>query len=320
VVMKAIGLTDFGGPEVLHAIDLPAPEPCAGEVRIRTHAVTVNPTDIGFRAGRRAAELAERTPPYIPGVDAAGVVDKLGPGPVGRLSVGDRVIAAVVPMGVHGGSYAEQFVVDQRSVVPAPKGSTHAEASTLLLNALTADLALEALHLSVRQTVAVTGAAGALGGYTVQLAKARDLTVIAVASSADGDLVRSLGADHVVDRGEEWIAGVRALVPNGVPGLVDAANLDDEAVPAVADGGALATVRGWNGPVGRGITVHPIVAWEAFTDTGALDRLRALVEDGTLTLRVAEILRADRAAEAHRRLADGGIRGRLVLDFATSLS
>jgi NADPH:quinone reductase len=125
--MKAIGLTEFGGPDVPHIFDLAVPEPGAGEVRIRVHAVAVNPIDATFRAGRRAAQLAGRTPPYIPGVDAVGVVDKLGPGTGGRLSVGDRVIALVIPMGPHGGTYAEQIITDERSAVRAPKDTTDAE-------------------------------------------------------------------------------------------------------------------------------------------------------------------------------------------------
>jgi NADPH:quinone reductase-like Zn-dependent oxidoreductase len=121
--MKAIGLTEFGGPEVLRVVDLPEPQPGPGEVRITVHAVAVNPTDLTFRAGRRAAQLADRPPPYIPGMDAAGVIDKLGAGTDGRLAVGDPVIAYVIPVGPHGGSYAEQIVVGQASVVPAPRGS-----------------------------------------------------------------------------------------------------------------------------------------------------------------------------------------------------
>jgi NADPH:quinone reductase-like Zn-dependent oxidoreductase len=102
--VRAIGLTEFGGPEVLHIVSLPGPEPGAGEVRLRVHAVAVNPTDATFRAGGRAAQLADRPPPWIPGADAAGVVDKVGPGTSGRLAEGDRVIALVVPMGPHGGT------------------------------------------------------------------------------------------------------------------------------------------------------------------------------------------------------------------------
>jgi len=161
--MKAIALTEFGGREVLKVVDLPEPHPGPGEVRIRVHAVAVNPADISFRAGRRADALADRPPPYVPGWDVAGVVDKLGDGTDGRLSVGDAVIAYVIPTGPHGGTYAEEIVVPEASVVPAPREATFAEASTLLLNATTARLSLDALALPPGSTLAVIGAAGAVG-------------------------------------------------------------------------------------------------------------------------------------------------------------
>jgi NADPH2:quinone reductase len=151
--MKAIGLTEFGAPDVLRVVDLPTPEPGPGELRIRIHAAAVNPTDATFRAGGRAAQLADRTPPYIPGMDAAGVVDKVGPGTSERLKPGDRVIMLVVPMGRHGGAYAEQVVASEASVVRAPKNATDAEAATLLLNAVAAHLALDALALSAGQPI-----------------------------------------------------------------------------------------------------------------------------------------------------------------------
>jgi NADPH:quinone reductase len=317
--VKAIGLTEFGGPDVLHIVDLPVPEPGTGEVRIRVHAVAVNPIDATFRAGGRAAQLADRTPPYLPGVDAAGVVDKPGPGTSGRLSAGDRVIALVIPMDPHGGTYAEQIATDERSVVRAPKDTTDAEAATLLLNAVAARLALDALDLKAGQVVGVTGAAGAVGGYAIQLAKAGGLTVIADAAPDDEDLIRRLGADHIIARGDRLTGQIRRLVPSGVPGLVDAASLNAAALPAIADGGAIVTVRGWGGPAERGITVHPISAFAAVTDTALLEELRDLAEDGTLSLRVADVMPARYAAEAHRRLAAGGIRGRIVLDFETPL-
>jgi NADPH:quinone reductase len=185
MTMKAIGLTEFGGPEVLKVIDLPEPEPGPGEVRIRIHAVAVNPTDITFRSGARAAQLADRAGPYIPGMDAAGVVDKLGEDSDGRLAVGDPVIAYVIPFGPHGGSYAEKVVVAAASVVPAPAGASFPEASTLLLNATTARLSLDALALPPGATVAVVGGAGAVGGYAIQLAKADGLTVLADVAPSD---------------------------------------------------------------------------------------------------------------------------------------
>jgi NADPH:quinone reductase len=318
--MKAIGLTEFGGPDVLQVVDLPTPEPGPGELRIRIHAVPVNPTDATFRAGGRAAQLADRTPPYIPGMDAAGVVDKLGPDTSERLKPGDRVIMLVVPMGPHGGTYAEQVVASEASVVRAPKGTTDVEAATLLLNAVAAHLALDALALSAGQPVAISGAAGAVGGYAVQLAKARGLTVIADAVLEGADAVLALGADHVVARGPEFAVEIRQQVPGGVPGLVDGANLDAGALPAIADGGALASLKGWSGPGERGIKVRPISSFGSVTDTALLEKLRDLAEDGTLSLRVGEVMPARLAAQAHRRLAAGGVRGRIVLDFETPLA
>ncbi|APU13629.1 MULTISPECIES: hypothetical protein [Actinoalloteichus] len=118
-------------------------------------------------------------------------------------------------------------------------------ASTLLGNALTARLALDALAVPRGGTVAVTGAAGAGGGYAVELAKADGLTVIADAAPADAELVLGLGADHVVDRGDEIADRTRGLAPDGVPGLLDGSMQTTQVAPAVADGGALAEVRGW---------------------------------------------------------------------------
>jgi NADPH:quinone reductase-like Zn-dependent oxidoreductase len=146
-VVKAIGLTESGAPEVMRIVDLPRPEPGPGEVRIRVHAVAVNPTDLTFRAGDRAEQLAGTNPPYVPGVDVAGVMNELGPGTSGRLSAGDRVIALVVPMGPRGGTYAEEIVTAESSVVRAPKNATDAEAATLLLNGAAARLALDTLGL-----------------------------------------------------------------------------------------------------------------------------------------------------------------------------
>jgi NADPH:quinone reductase-like Zn-dependent oxidoreductase len=150
----------------------------------------------------------------------------------------------------------------------------------------------------------------------VQLAKAEGLTVIADAGPRDVDLVRGLGADHVVERGTGVADRIRALAPEGVPGLVDGSMQTVDVVPAVSDGGTLIEVRGWSGPAERGIRVCPVMVGDHVTDTCRFDALRRQVEDGTLTLRVAEVLPAGQAARAHRMLEAGGVRGRLVLDFS----
>jgi NADPH:quinone reductase len=140
------------------------------------------------RNGARAEQQKADPPPYVPGMEAAGIVDEVGSGVPDRLKLGDAVMAIVVPKGSHG-AYSEQIALDARSVVRAP----HPEATTLPMNGLTARLSLDLLKLSPGQVIAVTGAAGAYGGYVIQLAKAEGLTVIAAASTdiPDSTQIRS---------------------------------------------------------------------------------------------------------------------------------
>ncbi|GAA0458749.1 NADP-dependent oxidoreductase [Streptomyces olivaceiscleroticus] len=309
-------MEEYGGPDALRVLDVPEPQPGPGEVRIRVHAVAVNPTDTLLRAGAHAQRLADREPPYVPGMDAAGVIDQLGPDSDGRLAVGQRVVAVVVPTGPRGGTYADKIVVPAASVVPAPEDVAFTAASTLLMNALTARLALDELSLSAGDTLAVIGAAGALGGYVIQLAKADGLRVIADAKPADEKLVRELGADEVVERGDEVAQRIRELVPDGVPGLVDATLQGEKLFGALADGGRMTVFRGWSGGTERDIEVRPVRVSDFATDTARLDRLARQAEEGVLTLRVAEVFPAERAADAHRLLEAGGVRGRPVIDFS----
>jgi NADPH:quinone reductase-like Zn-dependent oxidoreductase len=314
--MRAVGVIEWGGPDALRVVELPAPEAGPGQVRIRVHAAAVNPTDTLLRDGSRAGQLRDVPAPHVPGMDAAGVLDQIGPGVETDLRVGDPVMAVVVPHGAHG-AYAEQIVVPVESVVRAPAGASHAEAASLPMNALTVRAALDVLDLRPGQTLAVSGAAGAVGGYAVQLGKADGLRVVADASPADEKLVTSLGADVVVPRGDDFGGRVRAVLPGGADGLIDAALLDEQAISAVRDGGRIATVRGYEGPdqAERGITFHPVFVRFYAQEQAKLDRLRQQAESGQVTLRVARTFPADQAAEAHRILEAGGTRGRLILEF-----
>ncbi len=312
--MKVVGVDEFGGPEALRVFELPERHAGPGEVRIRVHAAAVNPTDTYVRNGARAEQQKASPPPYVPGMDVAGVLDEIGEGATTDLAVGDRVMAIVLPKGSHGG-YSDSIVLPAESVAAAPAGSTHAEASTLPMNGLTARLALDLLALQPGDTLAVTGAAGAYGGYMVQLGKADGLTVIADASPADEQLVRDLGADVVVRRGDDVADRIREVVPGGVDALADGAVQHTLVLPAVRDGGAVAAVRGFAGDTERDITIHPVWVREYLKAQAALDRLRQQAADGVVTLRVARTFPADQASEAHRLLEAGGTRGRFVLEF-----
>jgi NADPH:quinone reductase-like Zn-dependent oxidoreductase len=223
-------------------------------------------------------------------------------------------MAVVVPHASHG-AYSESLVVPADSVVHAPAGTSHAEASTLPMNGLTARLTLDLLGLAPGSTLAVTGAAGCYGGYAVQLAKAEGLRVIADAAPADEELVRSFGADVVVPRGPEVAAHIRHVVPDGVDALADGSVQNAAVVAAVRDGGTFASVRGFVGESARAITFHQVWVRNYARRRDKLEGLRVLAEAGGLTLRVARTFPAENAAEAHRMLEAGGVRGRLVLEF-----
>lgn len=309
---RVVGVQQFGGPDHLEVLDQPLETPGRGEVRIRVHAAAVNPTDTGFREGGYGD--FDWDPPYVPGMDAAGTIDSVGEGVTG-LGVDDEVMAVVAPARPTGGAYTDHLVVPADQVIAIPDGVTTAEAATLPMNGITAKIALDALDLAPGETLAVTGAAGQLGRFAIPLAKARDLHVVADAKDDDVDLVRSFGADQVVPRGDEVGEAIRAATDGGADGLLDASLQNLAAATGVRDGGGIAAVRTFDGDPGRGIEVHQVMVFDHLDDRDALEELRDLAGSGEIQLRVADTYGPDQAAEAHRRFARGGVRGRLVLEF-----
>ncbi|MBO0831365.1 MAG: NADP-dependent oxidoreductase [Actinobacteria bacterium] len=311
--MRAVGVTKFGGPEVLEIVELPMPEPGDGEVRIKVAAATVNPSDAAMRAGVFGPPPQGDGPPYVAGWELAGVVDAVGAG--ADWSPGERVFAIVQPYLTGRGAQAEYVVVPADSVARIPKGMKLASAATLPMNGLTARLALDKLALEPGQTIAVTGAAGAVGGYVMELAAHEGLKVIGDASPDDTELVKSLGADIVVPRGPDVAAAIRREVPAGVDAAVDAALIGPPLLAAVRDGGQLIAVRPFDGESWRSITITLCMVGDYLHEAAKLAELAKLAKAGKLTLRVAREIPAEKAAEAHRQLEAGGTRGRLVLTF-----
>jgi NADPH2:quinone reductase len=310
--MRAVVITGPGGLEVLGVADRAVRHAGPGEVRIAVKAAAVNPTDIGLRENGAGDELQ---PPWVPGMDAAGTIESVG-AEVDRLAVGDKVMAAVSPRRPEGGAQAELIVVPAASVVPIPDGATLSQAATLPMNGLTARLGLELLGLEAGQSLAVSGGAGLLASYVIPLAKVHGLRVIADAGPEDRELVRSFGADVIVPRGEGFAAAVREVATGGVDALFDTALLGHAAFAAIRDGGAMAVVRGWDDSTPeRGIEIRQVRVITVLERTDWLRELRELASEGRIALRVAAEFPPEKAAEAQRLMAAGGLRGRAVIVF-----
>ena len=314
--MKAIGIMRYGGPEVLEVIDVEEVNAGFEEIRIKIFASAVNPTDIVSRSGM-IAKFRKDDPvfPSVPGMDVAGIVDQIGEAVSVDIKIGDRVMGMVIPNGNHG-AYREQLILNQSAVVLAPKNSSHEEASTLPMNSLTARLSLDLLNLKSGQVIAVTGGPGAYGGYVIQLAKADGLIVIADSSDSDESLLKDLGVDIIISREKSFVDQIREHFPDGVDGLADGALLNEKAIDAVKDGGSFTSIRGFKGSPQRDIKFSSTWVTAYNCNYEKLDKIRQQVEDGLVTLRVADTVDPENAAEAHKRLEGGGTRGRMVIKWS----
>ena len=194
--MKAVRIHEYGGPEVLGLEDAPVPVPAAGEVLIRVHAAGINPVDWKIREGRLRGRVEHRLP-LILGWDVAGVIEALGPG-VTLFKTGDAVYAR--PDIARDGGYAEYIAVRASEVALKPKSLDFIHAAAVPLAGLTAWQALfDAAKLAAGQRILIHAGAGGVGSFAVQFAHWKGARVIATASARNADLVRSLGADEVID-------------------------------------------------------------------------------------------------------------------------
>jgi NADPH:quinone reductase-like Zn-dependent oxidoreductase len=304
--MRALVARRLDGPDAIELIETGVPEPAAGQLRIKVAAAAVNPVDLAVSAGAPVEfGLTAAREQFGLGWDVAGTVDAVGPN---TQAPAQAVVGVADLLGRALKTHAEYVVLDADAVVRAPDGLDLANAATFGLNGLTA---LQAVKHLQGQTVLVTGAAGGVGGYAVELAKHSGLTVIASAGTRDEELVRRLGADHFVDRNKDLAAAVRRIVPAGVDGVIDAAVVGIAAQEAVRNGGRHLHLQGGPRPPHlRGITVEQHFIHANRQD---LEELVRLVEAGVISTRVADTYRLEEATVAYKRVAAGGVRGRVVL-------
>jgi NADPH:quinone reductase len=294
--VRVATVTDFGGPEVLREAEWPDPSPADGEVLVRIHAATINPTDLATRAGLARQRMPDLEPPFVLGWDLAGEVE------------GERVVG-MVPFGRIGGrvgTYAELAAVDASWLAPLADGIDFVTGATLPLNALTARQCIDLLDAEPGATLLITGASGAVGGYAVQLAVRDGYRVIALAGRDDEDWPRELGAHEVLPRDTD----LATVGP--VDAVLDLVPLGPSSQTAAKDGGEVVFTRspGDSKPE-RGIEFKPMLVQ---TDPPALRALAADLAEGRLEpSRVAQALDLAEAARGHELAERGGLHGKVVL-------
>jgi len=242
--MKAIQIHQTGGPEVLTLAELPIPQPGPGQVLIRVEAVGVNFIEIYFRKGAYKAAL-----PFVPGSEAAGTVEELGPGVTG-FATGDLVASVAVL-----GSYAEYALVPAAGLVKVPEGLTPEQAAAAMLQGMTAHyLAYSTWPLKAGETALVHAGAGGVGLLLTQMAARLGARVITTVSTAEkAELSREAGASEVILYTEQdFEAEVKRLTSNkGVDVVYDSVGRTtfEGSLNCLRPRGLLALVGGASGPV-----------------------------------------------------------------------
>src|SRR5262249_54323688 len=195
-LMKAVVMHAYGGPEVLKLEDVARPETKDDEILIRVVAASINPVDVAIREGY-LAELIGNKFPLIPGMDAAGVVERTG-SKITKFKTGDPIFAFFTLAGE--GGYAEFVAAKEDEVAAKPKTVSYSQAAAIGAAGSTAWEALvDTAKLSAGQTVLIHGGSGGVGHFAIQIAKALGAKVLATASSANQDFLKQMGADTVID-------------------------------------------------------------------------------------------------------------------------
>ena len=331
--MRAVAFDRYGEPNVMYLIDAPIPEPQDGEVLIRVGYAGVNPSDAKIRSGQSARQgyrVRSVLFPFVTGMDAAGVVERTGSN-VNGWKPGDRVITWSAADGKTWGSYAEFMRVPVTNVSPKPNSLSLGQAAALPVASLTAFQALfhaEKGGMIPGQKVLIHGAAGGVGSFAVQLAKSGGLLVAATCRTSNVDYVKSLGADRVIDyKNEDVSQAVRGWSAEGVDVVLDIvghATLP-HALDILRPGGRLVnplTVTG-DGDIERdreeaerrGFRKIPfIIDFEKARDS--MREITNLLDRGLVRVPPVEMLPLEDAAQAHRMIEIGHVRGKLVLKIA----
>lgn len=313
--MRAVALTSFAGVDGLELLDVPDPDPGEGEQLVQVRAASLGPWDLAAATGAFVAMGGSDRFPQVQGWDFAG-----------ETLDGDAVMGFVTQPWTGVGALAERISVPRSILTSIPGSLSFPEASALPVCGLTArllvdaagagdgsghDAAGEGRGFRAGDVVLVTGAAGMVGGFALQLAARRHARVVAGVRSADADEARRLGAERTFDTAGNLAAAVREEWPDGVDACIDTVGLGEGALACVRDDGSFVTSVPTAVPeAARGIDPKTV---QVQPDAWALGDLAESAAVGQLTIRIAEELPLDRFREGYQRLARGGLRGKVVL-------
>ena len=322
--MKAVRIHSFGGPEVLHFEEVPVPEPSENQALVRVKAAGVNFIDVYQRSGFYKVPL-----PYIAGVEAAGFVEKAGPGY--DLPVGTRVAWAMAP-----GAYAEYALVPSARLVPVPDNVAFDAAAAAMLQGMTAHYLSETTFpAKAGETALVHAGAGGTGLLLIQLLKRKGVTVYTTVSTVDkAKVAKQAGADEtILYKDEDFVARVKELSGGkGVNVVYDSVGLAtyEGGFEVLRPRGMLVLFGQSSGKVppidpmilsekGSLFLTRPSLAHHAAERQELLHRagtILGLVGDGTLNLRIERRYPLADVAQAHRDLESRGTTGKLIIEVA----
>lgn len=313
--MKAVVIEDFGGPEQLKVMDIPAPLPTDHEVQIAVAYAGVNPIDCKVRMGLRK----EWRPHYFPlilGWDVSGTVASVGK-LVKNWKIGDQVFAYCRKPIVQWGAYAEYVCVEEELVARKPKRLPFDKAAAIPLVALTAwQVLFDCLTLKPGQIILIHAGAGGIGSMAIQFAKYGGAKIITTASSHNHDYVKKLGADVVIDYSkEDFVERVKTLYPDGIDVVFDTMGGDTmkRSFPLLKPSGSLVSIVSPDASQvakefqreGNFLLVTP--------NGEQLKIIASLIEQGKVVSPEVQELPLEQAALAHQKIEAMHTRGKIVL-------
>jgi NADPH:quinone reductase len=298
--MRAIVLNSFNGLDAIELADQPDPTPADGEELVRIRAASMGPWDLNGAEGAFVAVGGSSDFPQVQGWDFAGETED-----------GRRVLGFVAQPWMGKGTFAELIALPSALLAPLPDQLSVEEGCALPVCGLAARLLVEAAGVAEGDVVLVTGAAGMVGGFVTQLARAQGARVVAAVRDRDVDEAQRLGADVAVSTGDDLEVEVRGRWQDGVDACLDTLGLGTAALVCVRDGGAFVTSVPTAVPDGaRGISPQAV---QVQPDAAATADLAERAAAGELTVRIAETLPLERFADAYARLERGGLGGKIVL-------